>query len=391
MYFYLINSVKRRFLLELQDSFSKHPVYQKIVPKIQTRYSFKERPDFGIVLKSSSANKVQLSADNFLGTVASHVMLAYVGEPVYPIEWVREDTRAIELNNDVMLTPPGVYYIEILSAPENSNDPGTFALDPLYTVTDDPVLRFQSGIEREAQLERVPVQGTLRLWENRRFLLTEGTHYTVDYSNGAITFITRFNQNSTVTADYRYAGESIGPIDWYWNRSDFSTLPGVVLAFGKRGKAGDKVAVVIYPDRVNTAQAYGGRFDLTFEFDVIVKDDIAQTEEIVDLAMMYLWNDKRATLSREGIEITDVSIGGEAEESYDDTGDNYYFTASFSVQVQADWEVHIPLPLTISRVSPVDNSSQDGPIKPVLEVPNHLYLATSPISAGRNDNFERIR
>ena len=80
MYYYLISSLKRRLILELQDSFAQHPIYSKIVPWIQNKYTFDERPQFGIVVKGSSANKVALSGDNFMGTVESHVMLAYIGE-----------------------------------------------------------------------------------------------------------------------------------------------------------------------------------------------------------------------------------------------------------------------------------------------------------------------
>ena len=89
MYYYLISSLKRRLILELQDSFAQHPVYRKITPNIQNRFAFKERPQHGIVVKGSSANKLQLSADNFVGTIQSHVMLAYVNQPTFPLEWIR--------------------------------------------------------------------------------------------------------------------------------------------------------------------------------------------------------------------------------------------------------------------------------------------------------------
>jgi hypothetical protein len=397
MYFYLVQALKRRLVLELQDSFSKHPIYEKIVPFIQNRFAFTERPQMGIVVKGSSANKVQLSADNFLGSVESHVMLAYVGAPVYPIEWVREDLACLNANHGVMPTPPGIYYLEILSAPENAQSEGSFIVDPLLTVNDEAVLRFISGIENEAQLQRLPVQGTLRLWENRKFLLSEGTHYRVDYETGAIELLIRSAAGSVLTADYRYSVPSVGPVSYQWNRSDFTTLPGVVLAFGKRGKAGDKVAIVVYEDRVETAQAYGGRFDATFELDALARDP-TQMEELADLIIMYLWGQKRSVLSSEGIEITDISMGGEAEEIYDETSDDSFYNASLSIQMQADWEIHIPLPLTVSRVTPT-TALTDKSANPldtqqattiINDVQNKLFFATMPVIAGRNNNFERI-
>ena len=102
MYFHLISSLKRRLILELQDSFSRHPVYDKIVPFIQSKFAFDERPQYGIVVKGTSANKVQVSPQNFLGTIESHVMLAYYNEPAYLLEWVREDLNVVREGGDSM-------------------------------------------------------------------------------------------------------------------------------------------------------------------------------------------------------------------------------------------------------------------------------------------------
>jgi hypothetical protein len=397
IYYYLTQSVKRRLILELKDSFSRHPLYEKIVPFIQNKFAFDERPQFGIIVKNASANKVSLSADNFVGTVNSYVMLAYIRHPVYPLEWVREDLNCVRLNDDKMPTPAGVYYIEILKAPENAQDEGLYVIDPLLTQTDEPVLQFLSGIEREAQLQHAPVKGTLRLWQNRHYLLVEGVDYSVDYSTGAITFLTTFNANAYVTGDYRYPAPSIGPVPFFWNTADFKTLHGIVLAFGKRAKVGDKVAVVVYPDRVESANAYGGRFDLTFELDVI-SQDTNQMEEMADLVTMFLWGEKRPILSIEGIEITNISMGGESEEPYDEAADLNYYIASLSIEIQADWEIHLPLPLTISRFGPRPTEGQPGGlagivagISPVQSGPyNNLFFQTVPIIAGRNNSFERI-
>ncbi len=391
MFYYLTQAVKRRLILELKDSFSRHPYYEKIVPFIQNHDAFDERPQFGIVVKNASANKVSLSADNFIGTVESHVMLAYVKHPVYPLEWVREDLNCVRENGDKMPTPPGVYYLEILKVPENAQDQGFFCLDPLLTQTDEPVLHFLSGIEREAQLQQLPVKGTVRLWQNRNYLLVENTDYQVNYTNGAITFLTTFSGNSYVTADYRYAAPTIGPVPYVWNTADFKTLHGIVLAFGKRGKVGDKVAIVVYPDRVEAANAYGGRFDVTFELDVIAQDT-NQMEEMADLVTMFLWGEKRPILSIEGIEITNVSMGGESTEPYDETGDLNYYIASLTVEIQTDWEIHLPLPLTISRIAPKGGlSAVLAGLSPIQPGPNNsMFFQTVPIIAGRNNAYERI-
>lgn len=378
MYYYLVSALKRRLILELQGTFASHPVYRKVVPFIQNRFAFDERPQMGIVIQGSSANKVQFSPDNYVGTVVSHVMLAYVDRPQFPLEWVREDLNAVRDNNDVMPSPPGVYFMEILSAPTHQEEPGYFALDPLFTVHDEAVLLFQSGVEKEAQLQQVPVQQTLRLFLNRRTLLIEGQDFNVDYSNGSIELISNFNPNDRLTADYRYAGASIGPVPFFWNQADFKTLPGVVMAFGKRAEQGQKVAIVIYQDRVQTAQAFGGKFEANFDVQVIARDT-TQMEELADLVVMYLWGQRKDALEFEGIEILDVSMGGEAEEPADETGDLFFYTASLSIQLRADWEIHVPIPLTISRVTPTTH-----------QVVNDLFFNTHSILVGRNNDFERI-
>jgi hypothetical protein len=381
MYYYLVNSLKRRLILELKDSFKDHPVYNKIVPFIENKFTFTERPQYGIVVKGSSANKVSLAADNFVGTVQSHVMLTYIGTPRYPLEWVREDLRAVAVEG-YFPTLPGVYYLEILHAPHNNSEYGWYAIDPLLTVTDEAVLQFVTGVEREAQLQNVPLQRTVRLWENHRVQLVEGTDFSVDYQNGAISFLRNFSANSVLNADYRYPQPTRGPFKFQWNQADFTTLPGVVLAFGKRAKKGDKVAVVVYPDRVDAANAYGGKFELTFELNVISQDPV-QMEEINDFAIMSLWGVKKPTLEFEGIELVDISMGGEVEEAYDETADIMYYNSSISVQLRADWEIHIPLPLTIQRI-------QQTIPRPEQEPSNALFFATLPVLAGRNSAFEKI-
>jgi hypothetical protein len=383
MYFYLVNSLKRRLIMELKDSFVGHPVYNKIVNFIEDKFVFQERPQYGIVVKGSSANKVSLAGDNFMGTVQSHVMLAYIGVPSYPLEWIREDLRSVAEHvsrGQGFPTAPGIYYMEILEAPKNNSDYGWFAIDPLLTVTDEAVLQFVTGVEREAQLQRVPVRGTLRLWENHNVELTEGVDYTVNYQNGAITFLQNFSPSSFLNGFYRYPTESLGPVKFQWNQADFKTLPGVVLAFGKRAKKGDKVAICVYPDRVDAANAYGGKFELTFELDVISQDSI-QREEITDFAIMSLWGVKKPLLEFEGIELVDISMGGEVEEQYDEAADLMYYNSTISLQLRADWEIHIPLPLTISKVTQTIPSPGQQP---------DIFFATIPVLAGRNDLFEKI-
>lgn len=378
MYYYLVGALKRRLILELKDSFSRHPVYRKLVPFIQNRYAFDERPQFGIVVQGSSASKIQLDASNFVGTVLSHVMLARVGsDACFPIEWVREDLDCLRRHGRIP-TAPGVYYLEVLSAPSNPGDEGAFVIDPLVTVTNEPVLHFRTGFEHEGQLQNVPLDRTLRLYESRSFALRAGADYVLG-DHGRIRFLRAFAADAYVTADYRYPVASIGPVPFRWNTADVSTLPGVVMAFGKRAEAGQKTAVVVYNERVEAAQAYGGKHEVSFDLEIIARDS-TQIEEITDLVSMYLWGEKRPLLAYEGIEITDVSMGGESEEPIDETGQDFQFMTTMTVQLQADWEIHVPLPLTISKMEPEGIEQVSAP----------AFYETYPIVAGRNPDFERI-
>jgi hypothetical protein len=387
MYYYLVSSLKRRLILELQDSFSRHPVYEKVVNFIQNKYAFDERPAFGIVVKGSSSNNLKLSSQNLLGNISSHVMLSYLDTPSYILEWVKEDLNTVRANGGSMPIPAGVYYIECLDAPTSQNEVGHFVIDPLLTVTDFPLLQVVSGVESHALIQPPPIQGTLRIWINRKLPFYEGRDYTIDYSTGEVTILTNLMPGQILTADYRYPTESIGPIEWKWNTADWKTLPGVILAFGKRGRKGDKIAVVVYDDRVDTAIAYGGKFEVSFDLDVIAQDPM-QMEEMADYAHMALWSEKRSNLSFEGIEITEVSMGGEAEEAYDEVADTFYYTASMSVQVQSDWEVHVPLPFTVSQASAATQADGTSGLKIVSAT--DLFFSTVPIIVGRNSNYERI-
>ena len=87
-------------------------------------------------------------------------------------------------------------------------------------------------------------------------------------------------------------------------------------------------------------------------------------------------------------------MGGETEEVYDETADLYYYNATMSIQIQADWELHVPLPLTVSRVSATtaatDQDPEHGQSTIVGTTQNKLFYATAPIITGRNNAFERI-
>jgi hypothetical protein len=141
---------------------------------------------------------------------------------------------------------------------------------------------------------------------------------------------------------------------------------------------------------------------MTIEFEVMSRDVHAQ-QEITDRSVMYLWGVLRSHLSHQGIEITDVSLGGESEEVYDQTGDDYFYTSSFSLTAQTEWSIHVPLdawlrtaaPLTVAQANQIAGLTddevvgQEGNIQ-VLESLG-LQAVQDPFWSGRQGTFELVR
>lgn len=408
MYNTLTEAIKKRIILELRRFWSYDPNYRdELVHNIQGKYSFRQRPCMGIIVKNSSANTVQLSADNFQGTVVSYVYIQKVGDfPGLAVEWVTEDGRAIQDNGGVFPTSPGVYYIaieredvEIGGTPQNRL---VFYIDPLLEVIDETPTEIDP---LHWQLKNGEFhEGSLRLWELPGNLeLVEGVNFTADPATGIVTLVTPMPNRTWLSADYRYPGESTGPWLIMENHTQVKAIPGVVLAFGRRVEAGDRLSVVVSDRRQPVALEYGGRWEISLDIDVMAQDVIAQGE-ICDRSVMYLWGIARNRLSSEGIEITQVSFGGESEEVRDETADDYFYNGSISVTLMSDWAIYVPLDPPIGRVSPqtvaqsrdaagmTDDelvSSEQQNIRPVEDA--HLLNVRDPFFLGRSHTYEVIK
>ena len=362
MFVNLTEGIRRRLLMELRQFWSYNSKYREsLVPNIQGKYSFKERPQQAIILKNASATPMQLAADNFQGTVVSYCHLTKVFEqPGLAIEWVREDGRAIRANNGMFPSPAGVYYIEIKK--EDASFRGVvgehyvFYVDPLLEVRDE------SPVPIGPRLYEVSAgsfhTGSLRVFEMPGSLpMYDGINYVSDPATGQITLAKPVGPGNYLSVDYRYAAASTGPFLVGSNQSNNSAIPGVVLAFGRSIQEDDIMAVVVTEMREDAALEYGGRWEMSLDMDIMARDVHSQAE-ITDRTVMYLHGILRNNLSSEGIEITTVSMGGEAEEIYDETGDDYFYTASISVSLLTDWAIHVPMGASLSRVAmtTVDNA-----------------------------------
>lgn len=395
MYYQLTSALKRRMILELRRYWASHPKFPDIVDNIQGKYSFKERPQHGIIVKTGSASKVNLSADNFQGTIWSHCTLTLIDNYAgTALEWVREDPFAIKKNGGFP-TKAGIYYIELTEDTE-------FYVDPLLDIYRERLSRLS---DTEFQLENTPLNGTLRIYENPSSqVLYETTNYTFDTTTNIVTLTKPLPDQLSLSADYRYPTDSRGPFKIKPNFANRTAIEGCILAFGRRCNKGDRMAIVVSPYREPVALEYGGRWELSLDFDIIARDVYAQ-QEISDATVMYLWAVARSYLAREGINVTDVSLGGESEEAYDQTGDDYYYMSNFSMSVETDWSVHVPLTARIRRVMPealtedqkakgmTDDELATETLETRLRVVEEMGLRelSDPYFKGKGVNFETIK
>ena len=395
MYYQITEALKRRFISELRGFWATHPKYTDLVDNIQGKYSFSVRPQTGIIVKTSGATRVDMAPDNFIGTVRSYTYLARV--PKFPgtfLEWVREDSIAIQNNGGNFPSLPGVYFIE-LTKHDDVDGAGEFYVDRLLEVTNESVAMVTP---KEGQLQRIPLQGTLSLYQypsGRR--LVDGAEYEFDSASGSFTLLDKLDKGQSISADYRYPAESTGPHPFNEMYANKDAIPGVVLAFGRSVKQGDRVAVVVQKRRSDAYLEYGGRWSITLDFDIISRDVFSQ-QEIADRTIVWIYGNMRPRVSQEGVEILDVSLGGEMEEIYDENGDDYFYNASFSVTCETEWSMHVPLGPALRTVEVATQAqlaaAAENPgmySEGTLSSGLGIQRVQDPFLVGRTRSFEVIR
>lgn len=373
-YNFLTQQIQRLFVDELRKFWQWDPKYNGVSKSfhgslnehIKGRQGEQERGQIALVVKVGSGNPVPLAPDRFQGHVMSYIYLAHVeGSPGLALEWVRENYVAIQNNGGRFPSAPGVYFLDLCDA---DGKPSTtqFHIDPLLTIRDEVPLHIQP---KQYQLSQGKfVKGTLRVVRMPgNIRLYEPANYTADPATGIITLVPDFEDDEFISVEYRYGGATMGPFCLQEERALIEPLPGVVLAFGRQIVPGDRLAVVVDDTRDLTALEYGGRWEIGVDFDVIARDVITQ-REIFDKTVLYMDAVLRPRLSSMGIEILNMSLGGESEDTYDENADDYFYMGSFSIQVQTDWSIHVPLGATITQIEPGAPSGPVGPtIPPYME------------------------
>ena len=96
-------------------------------------------------------------------------------------------------------------------------------------------------------------------------------------------------------------------------------------------------------------------------------------------------------------------MGGETEEIYDETADDYYYNNTLSMRVRTDWNIHVPLTVCIREATPLtladtariaalsdeDLGGEVGNIRILQDI--GLQTMTDPFFLGRNKTFETIK
>jgi hypothetical protein len=399
---WLTNALKKRVIKELRKILYDHPRYRADSNNVQNKYAFEERPQRGIIVNDASADRVRLSADNYMGRITSFVMQTPVeNKPGTTLEWVRENTFYLEqfsLKRDIFPSPPGVYILEVTKLPNIGRQiPGEFTLEPILTQKNEPLIQFTATDITEAQLAREDIYpNSVQLWLDSRHLLLEGVDYTVDYSTGAVTFLKETPVNSDVFADYRYIIDKQGPFYFHEETAHFTAIPGAILAFGDRAQNCDKIAIVVTEDRTEVADVFGGKFEVNFSLIVFAQDP-EEREKLSDYIVIKFL-EKQNYLGFEGLELIDISPGGESEEVYNPEIDDYYYDGAISLSMRVDWEVYAPLPVVISRAEPISKTEEqqkgfmDGSYTwdQLVAVSDPTQIFGMSLVLGKDIGYERI-
>lgn len=358
MHFRFSRFIVYKLIEVLRQRWSYHPAHRDLVGNIQGKFSYRERPAKGIVVKVSGGNENRLSPDNYMGINWSHVHLTKTQtRPGLALEWVREDGRAIQNNRGVFPSPPGIYYIRVQ---EDTTREGEFAfeVDPLLSKYGE--IPTVSGTT--ATLSETPVkQAALRVMEMpNSYTLVPDVDYTVEvdpYGNptGVLTLAAPLRNGRYLSVDYRYAGPITGPFPIYREQSNNQAIPGVVLVFGRKLEAGDVCPVVVEANRTMACLTFGGKWNLSFELEVF-STDLEDSREIADETLFFLSVVARSRLATMGVEITEVSFGGESEEQMNEVEDTMTYTSSISGSAEVEWELHYPLDVWLRSVEAVSSN-----------------------------------
>lgn len=399
---WLVAPTKKRVIQEVRKILYDHPRYREHSQNVYNKFGMSERPNRGVIVNAASADRVQLSADNYIGLLKSFVMLTKVGNsPNTTLEWVRENNFLLEQYSPkraVFPSPPGVYLFRVTDLPEQSSrTPGRFEVEPVLTVKDEHLLVFGSSADSEAQLSRENIYpGSVRLWLDGRRPLLAGRDYSMNDATGEIRFLRPTPTGMFVVADYRYRVPVQEHLPFFLDTADTTSIPGAVLAFGDRAQLDDRFAVVVGDGRADVAEIHGGKFETNLELVVFVQNDSEERERMSDY-IVAKFLERQSALGFEGLELMNISPGSESEEVYNQTSDDYYYESPISLSLRVDWQTFSSLPVEVFRVETTSAESEaetgylDGTSQSDLVAPGtNADTIGQSVVIGRGLGFERV-
>jgi hypothetical protein len=160
--------MKKRLLDETVEAFNQHPAFTEKV-KVYHKFPYEERIQYGVLLRSTSASQIRMSADNYLANLYSHVRLAK--DRTYPglsIEWVRENSIRIsqqieeDLSGQTDPTQRRLYttyqIVKGFGDTRYANNIGEVQI----TINDVPTLpEYVNGEKRIVMLKSAPASGDI--------------------------------------------------------------------------------------------------------------------------------------------------------------------------------------------------------------------------------------
>lgn len=340
-----------KFLEWVWEDFNNLTAYQvneDLTPQITGTADFGTNRFFKVSRKPilSGFNNTKI-ADNF-----RQVKVYLDGEPVLPefvdgVEGVIALPTAPGLGHQLTvsyhysnLTPPGRYYIEIVS-------PSQFVIDPFYQIKGERVIDRTTGTELTAQLKNGNLYGdfdilyTQKTGIGNKLYLEKGTDYTITQS-GLITFLLPLEEDTTLYATYRWVGDTMGPfnipVDFHYVNN---AIPGIILAFSNQITVGDKAVVIVYSQREPAASMTSGHYTMSFEIDVVARDP-QQLANLTDHLIEDIWGNRRLLLMDEGLTIEEMDATGESEEPYDENTGDLYYHHGISLQIMTEWKKFTP-------------------------------------------------
>jgi hypothetical protein len=328
-------SLKGLLLDGLRHHFQYTDEFPGIVEKIRPSGSYEQAPSMGIVVASSGGDFIRNEASNFYGYQSSKTILCAVNEkPSITIDYVIRDH-----NSD--LAPPGAYFVHVTTYNRDHNV-GFYTITPYLSM---PKERHVLDVNDQFTLSEIPFNNTVRVFllngVDKVFVPSE--YWTQDTTDERLfTVDTEYIDADLqyLEVDYLHLGETSQPVPFTSDSLQY-TIPGVGFKIGKRSVSGDQQIVMVYDSPIPAYQVFGGFADLSFEITVFARDSETRTR-IATAVSLYVHSMFRTNLTKLGLQLNEVSIGGEEEDSYDDIAGDSLYTSSISLSCVGYWKQYIP-------------------------------------------------